>query len=254
MRKAEKYFMSTPDQFVIIGCGHSESFDNFNNNALVKSSQGNLLIDAGYTIKNALHAQGMTIKDINAVFITHVHGDHVFGLERLAYESKFRYQTRIALYYHESLYDELWHQTLKGSMGKHGDGEASLEDYFDLFPIASLECEIYSHQFQLFQNKHTPGKPSFGININEKLFFSGDTTAIPEIISDLTFDVGFHDVTLSPFNPVHASINSLIEKYPLDIRKKLYLMSYEDHWPEYATQVEENFLGFARQGMHIALT
>lgn len=245
--------MSTLSDFIIIGCGHSESFDHFNNNALLRTPRGNLLIDAGYTIKPALHAQGLTIKDINAVFITHVHGDHVFGLERLAYESLFRYGTRIDLYYHESLYNELWHQTLKGSMGRHGDGEADLSDYFNLHPIDSLHCEIYSMQFQLFQNAHTPGKPSFGININDYVFYSGDTTAIADIIKKQSFVVGFHDVTLSEFNPVHASIDSLIEQYPEDIRKKLYLMSYEDHWPDYLQKVEANFRGFARQGMRISI-
>ncbi len=245
--------MSTNSTFSIIGCGHSESFDHFNTNALIRSAQGNLLIDAGYTIKPALHAQGLSIADINAVFITHVHGDHVFGLERLAYESMFRYQTRITLYFHESLFDELWHQTLKGSMGRHGDGEATLGDYFDLVPLSSLTCEIYSHQFQFFQNKHTPGKPSFGFTIDDFLFYSGDTTAIPEIVSRLPFEIGFHDVTLMPVNPVHAAYDSLLEQYSPEIRQKLYLMSYEDHWPEYLARVEKNFAGFATQGMTVAL-
>lgn len=245
--------MSTSSEFVVLGCGHSEAIDNYNNNGMIKTRKGNVLIDAGHTIKYALRDQGLSIRDIDAVFITHVHGDHVFGLERIAYETLFKYQHRVKLYLHESIYDELWHSTLKGSMGKHGDGEATLEDYFDVYPIVGNSLNILGHHLELFQNRHTPDKPSFGINIDDKVFFSGDTTAIPDIVTEMNYAVGFHDVTLSKFNPVHATLSSLIELYPAEIKKKLYLMSYEDHWPDFLDLVNQEFLGFARQGMRISL-
>lgn len=86
--------MDKNNKFTIIGCGHSESLLHHNNNALVSNSNGLLLIDCGHTAKHALHDLGLTIGDVDEIFITHVHGDHVFGLERFAYETRFKYQKK----------------------------------------------------------------------------------------------------------------------------------------------------------------
>ena len=64
----------------MLGVGHSEALANWNNNAMITVDGRRLLIDAGYTIKFALHQQGLTLEDVDAIFITHVHADHCFGL------------------------------------------------------------------------------------------------------------------------------------------------------------------------------
>lgn len=244
------------NKFLILGCGHSEALTLFNNNAAVVNSQGCLLIDCGHTIKHALHNQNMDIGSIDAIFITHVHGDHVFGLERIAFEARYKYKKRISLYFHEKIYQELWDQTLKGSLGYSSDHdgtpqENSLEDWFDVKVIRGDKFSVFGNDYKIFEVKHSPGKPTFGLTINNTIFFSSDTTQIKKIIESVDFDIGFHDVTLTESNPVHASLSSLIESYPNEIRSKLYLMSYQDNWFEYKNTVEENFKGFAKQGMEI---
>ena len=235
----------------ILGTGHSESIDRNNSSFMIKNDNGNLLIDCGYTIKYALHAQNMNIQDIDGIFITHVHGDHVFGLERVAYESLFKYQKKIDLIFHEDIYEELWEQTLKGSLSKIGEGNAEFSDYFNLIILKKPSFELYGNRFQIFNVCHTPNKPAFGFNMNEKLFYSGDTTAIPLEVKRQKFDIGIHDVTLADTNPVHATLNSLIQSYPLDIRKKLLLTSYEDSFEKDRDIVESSFKGFATEGMTI---
>ncbi|MCG9723605.1 MBL fold metallo-hydrolase [Shewanella sp. Isolate7] len=239
--------------FLIIGCGHSEAVENFNNNALLHHGNQNLLVDCGHTVKHALNAQSLNIGQIDAIFITHVHGDHVFGLERVAYESKFKYQKKIKLILREEVITELWSETLKGSLGYNSDGSASLEDYFDLVILKEDYFFFNGLRIDLVRVNHTPGKSTHGIVVDNKIFYSSDTLAIPETINTLDFKVGFHDVTLSDFNPVHATLDSLINEYSYDIRKKLYLMSYEDSWREYQNIVEDNFRGYATQGMKVLL-
>jgi len=242
----------TKTDFLILGCGHSESEENFNNNAAVINEKV-LLIDCGHTIKQALKANSLSIADVDAVYISHVHGDHVFGLERVAYECKYKYKKSVKLFIHQELYVELWDQTLKGSMGRNGEGEAVLEDYFDVEIIENNEFKFSDVNYQIFPVQHTPKKPAYGILIDNNILYSTDTVAILDELNELEFNIGFHDVTLSDFNPVHATLNSLINVYPADIRRKLYLMSYEDEWRESESLVLKEFKGFAKQGMKLEL-
>lgn len=242
-----------PSDLLIVGCGHSESIRHYNNNAMLRTPDGNLLLDSGYTIKRALDAQSLTLEQVDAVYISHVHGDHVFGLERLAYETRYKYEKKIDLIFHESLYDELWHQTLRGSLGRNGEGEASLDDYFNVRQVSSFSFDHYGHHFDLVAVDHTPGKPAFGVLIDEDIFYSTDTVAMPDVIPPLNFRIGFHDVTLTDWNPVHATLGSLLSTYPESVRKKMFLMSYEDHFEDYRETVEANFAGFAHQGQVIPL-
>jgi glyoxylase-like metal-dependent hydrolase (beta-lactamase superfamily II) len=246
--------LADSNELLILGCGHSESDTLFNNNALVTNAQGNLLIDCGYTIKPALAAQGLKLQDIDAVFITHVHADHMFGLERLANEGRYKYQKKARLIVHADLYDELWHQCLKGVLAKNGEGENELSDYFELELLQSDEFELFGNFYQLHRVSHTPGKVCFGLMINHSMFYSGDTVAIPQLLLQLKPELIFHDVTLTEYNPVHASVHSLLSLYPAELCKKIYLMSYEDHWPEYQHMVEQHFAGFARQGQRVQLS
>ncbi len=246
--------LSNSNELLILGCGHSESDTLFNNNALVINAQGNLLIDCGYTIKPALLAQGLKLQDIDAVFITHVHADHMFGLERLANEGRYKYKKKAKLILHHELYDELWHHCLKGVLAKNGEGENELSDYFDLVLLQKEEFELFGNFYQLHRVSHTPGKICFGLMINHSLFYSGDTVAIPQLLMQLNPQLIFHDVTLTEYNPVHASVHSLLSLYPAELCKKTYLMSYEDHWPDYQQMVEHHFAGFARQGQRVQLT
>lgn len=246
------------NKFLILGCGHSEALTLFNNNSAVINDKGLLLIDCGHTIKHALHNQGMGIESIDAIFITHVHGDHVFGLERVAFENRYKHKKKIPLYFHESIYQELWDKTLSGSLGFSSDDDGTvqkntLNDWFDVHIITGNEFSVFGNNYKIFEVKHSPRKPTFGLTINDTLFFSSDTTQIKETIENVKFNIGFHDVTLAKSNPVHATLNSLIESYSEKTRNKLYLMGYEDNWDKYKDVVKDNFKGFAKQGMRIDL-
>ena len=240
-------------ELLILGCGHSESLTLFNTNAAVRDHGRLFLIDCGWTIKAALQAQGHGFADIDGIFITHVHGDHVFGLERIGYEARFKLGRRIPLYLPEALIEELWDQTLKGSMGRNSDGEQTLDDYFDVRPVPGMRLETPQLSAELFSTRHTPGKPSFGLLLDDHVVFTSDTRPVPEALSRLDFDIGFHDVTFQTGNPVHASLDELSETYPPEIRRRLYLMSYEDSYADHIERVTKEFAGLARQGMTLRL-
>lgn len=241
------------DKLTILGVGHSDAIDHWNNNALVTTPCGRMLLDAGYTIKFALRDQGLNLGDIEAVFLTHVHADHAFGLERFGLECRFRYGFRPRLYLLESLREELWEHTLKGVMGQLGEGPATLEDFFEVCLVTEAGFDFHGVQCQPFANRHTPGKPSYGLSLNNRVLYSGDTKPIPRLLARFDPEIIFHDCTLQPSNPVHASLDELMALYPPQWRERIYLMSYEDHWREHREVVEAHFRGFAWQGQEVVL-
>lgn len=237
----------------MIGVGHSEAVEHWNNNAMITVSGHRLLIDAGYTIKLALREQKLTLSDIDAVFVTHVHADHCFGLERMGYECRFLYERKPTLYLAPGIREELWEQTLKGVMGQIGEGPAVLEDFFEVVELNGNGFCYRGVELTCFQNRHTPQKPSYGLCVNGQVLFSGDTRAIPEIIARFDARTILHDCTLADYNPVHSSIGELIAAYSRAQRQRMFLMSYEDCWREHRKTVEREFAGFARQGQAFAL-
>lgn len=237
----------------MLGVGHSEAIDHWNNNAMITAGDHRLLIDAGYTIKFALRDRGLTLADVDAIFISHVHADHCFGLERLAYECRFRYRSKPILYLAPGIYDELWNQTLQGVMGQCSEGQATLDDFFRVVQLEQEAFDYHGVELTYFQNCHTPGKPSYGLWINEHLLFSGDTRAIPETVARFNPATILHDCTLEDWNPVHASVSELLDSYPSELRQRMYLMSYEDDYEQHRHLIEREFAGFAWQGQEFEL-
>lgn len=235
------------------GVGHSEAMTHWNNNAMITVGDRRLLIDAGYTIKFALRDLALDLSAVDGVFITHVHADHCFGLERLAYECRFKYGFKPRLFLPPGVYDELWEQTLKGVMGQVGEGPATLEDFFEVVQLSGDSFDYHGVRIEFFQNAHTPNKPSYGLFINGHLLFSGDTRPIVDQVLRRDPRTILHDCTLSEWNPVHASLSELQSAYPEALRRRMYLMSYEDHFAEFDDEVRRSFAGFARQGQEFAL-
>lgn len=234
-----------------LGVGHSESIEHYNPCLLIENEHGKMLIDCGHTTKHALAAAGLHPGHIDAIFITHVHGDHAFGLERFAYECRFKYQKKPRLIFHESILTELWDHTLKGSLSYVGEGKAEFADYFEIKALSTLHFQEMGIDFEIFPVRHTPNKNTFGIKIGEEILYTADTTAIPEVILQQSFATCIHDVTLSDWNPVHATLQSLVDTYPEEVRKKTLLISYEDSWRDHERRINEGFKGLAKQGMTI---
>ena len=114
----------------LIGVGSADSVRHFNTNAVVEQSGSRLLIDAGHTVGRALAACQLSTRDIDAVWITHCHADHIYGLERLGSERLFAGLAKPLLYLDPRLEDELWEHSLKGSMGAHRRGAADTAGLF----------------------------------------------------------------------------------------------------------------------------
>jgi ribonuclease BN (tRNA processing enzyme) len=219
----------------MIGTGSAFAKKYDNNNALIEANGYKLLVDCGITLPKALHEQGHTFSDLDAVLISHIHGDHVGGLEEYAFQMMFKYNRRPVLYLAESLVEPLWENTLRGGLTQESLNR--LDHYFEVRPLA-LNDNIELHPgitVRLLQTKHIQNKPSYSFIFNNRFFYSADMRYDPSLLQQLVEEgvtTIYHDCQLEAPGIVHASLEELLE-LPQAIQMKTWLMHYGDAIEQY---------------------
>lgn len=217
-------------EILMLGTGNAFAKKYFNNNALLYRNDYTLLIDCGITAPLSLHQIGMPLDAINAIIITHIHADHTGGLEEFAYRMKFQYRGRPVLYVPDPLAEPLWEHSLRG--GLEQENWRKLDDYFEVRRIREGE-PVELHEgltVETIRTEHIPGKISFSLLFNNRLFYTSDMKFTPELVTDLVRNRGcvvFHDCQFISPGAVHASLDELLT-LPEDVQSNVYLMHYPD--------------------------
>jgi len=253
-------------KLIWLGTGTINSYDNYHTNALLVSDSGHtLLIDCGGDIRWSLKEAGYTYKDINSVYISHLHGDHAGGLEWLGFCTYFDPTCdKPNLYISEAIKDSLWENTLSGGMRSLQGKINNLETYFNVdtvhkngsfydFPIP--DDILGSIEFKLVQVIHIMDGfsivPSFGLlfEINGvKVFMTTDTQFCPAQINDFynMADIIFHDCEITEYKSgVHANYQDL-KTLPSNVKRKIGLVHFQDMNLPNATK--DGFRGFVYKG------
>lgn len=224
-----------------------------NTNALLQiKSGGNVvkryLIDCGHTCGHQLHHMGLTYADIDGVFITHTHGDHIDGLEVAGYKNFFLHKHRCTLFSTPPVLERVW-DSLAPKMAAlqtapHVMTLASLGTYFDLHPLGNVDggtvvlCEGRL-RIDFIPVRHVASMPSYAL-----LLSFGEDTSQPTIrwSGDATFDADspmfdnlskergdliFHDCTFIPFYnaTVHTHFTELAT-LPEHVRRHTVLVHH----------------------------
>ncbi len=149
-----------------------------------------LLIDCGSDIKWSLPWSGYTPYDVTDVYISHLHGDHAFGLEHLGFATFFSpaVATPPRLYISKFLRDQLW-SMLKYSMKSLANQTCNLNSFYDVRSIPQNNsfmwegCEIIPVQQIHITDEYT-SRPSFGLKIilpdERVVYHTTDTKYFPD--------------------------------------------------------------------------
>jgi len=102
-----------------LGVGpQSSGHDQYHSNMVVTSRTGKkMLIDCGGDVRFSLAESGIALTDLDAVYISHLHSDHIGGMEWLALSTYFgKDSKRFALFGEKLLLGRLWNNSLKGGL------------------------------------------------------------------------------------------------------------------------------------------
>ena len=286
-----------------LGVGSAFAKRNFQSNALVEAwSTGpgkqatpddTLLIDFGTTGPAALHQlkakPGFGYLDrhglvnypaIRRVFISHLHADHIGGLEEMAAMNAYAFaEPETGEWFKPEIISStevlvnLWEYNLKEGLGILHGRYALLQDCFrvrTLRPVDKGEPHSFTmvdrYEFTIFSTDHLRVQrrydwPSLGLRMTDlhsgaTVTYSGDSRFDPEGLGARMSAArrNFHEVQLADCPaPVHALLSEL-RTLPEKTRRKTLLYHYDDSWESAAYGfVAEEFAGFARPGHRYVL-
>lgn len=195
-------------KIIVVGAGNAFSHKNYNQSFLLEENGKKLLIDMGARVPLALHDAGISMADIEAVYISHAHADHIGGLEEMAFtrydwmnkprkwdDYKFTDNPRDymngkekqyapKLIANELLLKELWDHSLKGGLDSMEGFDSSLETFFEPIPVkANVPFKWQGWKFDLIQQIHIMTgsiiKYTFGLVMSKKdhktVYFTTDS-------------------------------------------------------------------------------
>jgi ribonuclease BN (tRNA processing enzyme) len=255
-------------QFIGVGSAFTTR-DYYQSNALVISESGKkLLIDCGTHAQFALEELGINNSnlgnEIDGVYISHLHADHIGSMEWLALVTYFNPNfKRPKLFGIQSLMSDLWNRSLRGGLETLEGKLANLTDYFECHPIRINNSFIWENiKFTPVQTVHVVSgmkiQHSYGLLINEvgsdkTIFFSTDTQFAPYQMRRFyeASDLILHDCETAPFKSgVHAHYDDL-NTLPKNIKQKMWLYHYQPNPVQ--DSVKDGFLGFVKKGQTICL-
>lgn len=239
-------------EILVNGVGDAFSRLHWGTNFLCRADDFVLAVDCPDSYRRALRAndfehrgERLDAQHIDAMFLTHLHGDHVNGLEMVLAYRKFMVGGILPLYTTPDVAEALWERRLSVSLGTMYDGnlykEHHLEDYVDLH-VVPWQTPTTVGPFTIETRQTIHHIPTAGLRIRAlgKTFgYSCDTAWDPAHLQWLAdADTIFHETSLGP---AHTPLFKLLE-LPEEIRRKLRVV----HYPDSIVQPDE--VVFAREG------
>lgn len=241
-----------------IGTGSAGTLENFQSNSIIKPRTKRMLVDAGGDIRHALHAAGYdarSLSDIDAVYVSHLHTDHIGGLEHLCFGTLFGSKKKLTLYASHNIVDRIW-ETIRNGVRSIQGRIMEMKDYFDVVPIPPNGSFVFDGtRFQLVQTIHIMDgfeiAYSYGLLFTapngQRVFHTTDTQFAPRQIETFynNSDIIFHDCETGPVSGVHAHYNDL-KTLPAETKAKMWLYHYNDGVKPDATA--DGFAGYIEKG------
>jgi ribonuclease BN (tRNA processing enzyme) len=224
-------------EIVVLGVGDTFSEKHHSTAILLICDGFQLAIDCPdmyrAVLRDASERSGrpLPFSDIDHVLITHVHGDHVNGLEGVGFYKFFIEQKRLKVVTSPEVRSTLWDERLKASMSTLWNGNEfrsmDFDAYFEHVPL-SWTSGIEVGPFKIRARRtihHVPTSALLVEAAGRKLGWSSDTAFDPELIEFLSAaDLIIHETNFGPAHTPYASLAAL----PAELRARMRLIHYSD--------------------------
>lgn len=209
-----------------LGVGNAAAVELGSANATIeRDGRPWLTIDCGSEGLSAHLAHYGAIPD--ALFVTHVHLDHVAGLERLFVASYFdeARRGRVKLYVPATVLP-LLHQRIGDYPNVLAEGGVNFWDAFQVIPVGGAFW-YDGVRLEVFPARHHWPETAYGLRLRGSMVWTGDTRPIPEILAKFADDgeLVAHDCGLHG-NPSHSGIDDLEREYPAELLQRCVLYHY----------------------------
>jgi ribonuclease BN (tRNA processing enzyme) len=193
-------------------------------------------------LESAARSSGRTL-DLGAIddmLVTHLHGDHVNGLEGIAFWKHFVEAKRLRLHLTSEARAEIWEHRLRAPMERLWDGrrfiEMTFDDYFDSRTLSwEEESNIGPFRVRIRRTQHHI--PTAAIRVEaggRSVGYSADTAFDHGLIEWLSAaDLVIHETN---FGPAHTSYESLAT-LPDSFRRRMRLIRYPDSFDVSASSI-----------------
>jgi ribonuclease BN (tRNA processing enzyme) len=245
----------------VLGVGDTFTEKHVTHALLVEAEGFRLAIDCPDSYRRVLcaarqkagpaHDANLDLFGIDDVLVTHVHGDHMNGLEGVGYFKHFAQKKPLRLHTIAPVKDALWGQRLVASMGTLWDGQRfaskSFADYFAWSEV-SLERTTTIGPFTITARTTRHHVPTSALVIEHdgrSIGISSDTAFDPGLIAFLArADLVVHETN---HGPAHTAYADLLGVDPA-VRAKMRLIHYPDDF-----DVERAEIPALREGQVIEL-
>ena len=149
-----------------------------------------IVVDCGLGVTRSLVDQGMQLKDLNLIFITHLHSDHYLEMGSLIHTAWVAgLNTAVKIYGPKGL-ENYWNNFLKAmefdiAIRLEDEGRPDLRSLVTIHEID--EGEIFNEEgikVEAMRNEHPPLVETFALKFQtekNKIIFSGDTAYLPRL-------------------------------------------------------------------------
>ena len=170
---------------------------------------------------------------IDDLLVTHVHGDHMNGLEGVGYFKFFAQQKPLKLHTIQPVRDVMWEERLRAPMGALWNGQEftkrTFEDYFAWSEVG-LERTVEIGPLKVtarLTKHHVPTSALLIEHGGTTIGISSDTAFDPSLIAFLSrADVIVHETNYGPAHTAYKDLLTVEES----IRKKMHLIHYPDEF------------------------
>lgn len=239
-------------EVIVLGVGDAFTERYFPSALLLVCDGVHLAVDCPDLYRRVLREAGdragrrLSASAVDHCLITHLHGDHVNGLEMFAFYKHFVDQRPLELIATDPVRADLWPGRLAPSMAVLWDGQHyndyTFEDYFRYHGLApGQELQVGPFRIEARYTQHHIPTSALRIHAAGRTFgYSADTAFDAELVDWLApSDLIVHETNLGPAHTDYESLAAL----PADLRARMRLIHYTDDFDH-----EERAIALCHEG------